>query len=113
MSDQDSIGLNELIKHVKKELLSTETDGDGLAPFFSVDAVTLELQVTIRKDAKAGLKVYVADLGGGLARDDTQKVTVTLSPLIEKAARLRLYKAQYPDRWKEVERAAVKGGARR
>ncbi len=61
MSDQDSIG-------------------EGLAPFFSVDAVTLELQVTIRKDAKAGLKVYVAELGGGLGRD--------------------------PERWKEVERAA-------
>ena len=72
--------------------------------------MVLELQVTVHKEGKAGLKIYVAEIGGGAGRDDVQKVEVTLTPLLSKEERLRLYKTRYPERWKELEESSVEGG---
>jgi hypothetical protein len=68
-----------------------------------VDTIELELQVTVRKEGKAGLKVYVFEAGGGGSRDDVQKVKVTLSPLLSKEMRLRLlHKKLRPEQWREL-----------
>jgi hypothetical protein len=101
MSDEQSIGLTELIEQVKRDLMSTAPNQESDVPIFSVDAVELELQVTVKKDAKVGIKFYVVDLGGGASRDDIQKVKVSLSPLLNKEQLISLYEKRYPEKWKE------------
>ena len=102
MSEENNnlIGLAEIIEQVKQDLQSTALDKDSEAPLFSVDAVELELQVTVKHEGKAGIKLYVVDLGGGASRDDVQKVKVSLSPLLNKEQLLSLYKQRYPEKWK-------------
>ncbi|ACC85033.1 trypco2 family protein [Nostoc punctiforme] len=109
MPEENSIGLAELIEQIKQELLSTEVEGEKPIPLFSVDQVSLELQVTARKEGKAGIKVYVVELGGGGSRDDVQKVTVTLTPLLSKEERIALYKTRYPQKWKLLEETSIEG----
>jgi hypothetical protein len=109
MADEAPIGLAELIHQVKHELLTSETDAEGLAPLFSVDLVKLELKVTVKKEGKAGIHIHVVEVGGGAARDDVQTVSVTLTPLLSKEERLRLYRNRYPERWEEVEDTAIRG----
>ncbi|MEH2146786.1 trypco2 family protein [Nostoc sp.] len=109
MSEENSIGLAELIEQIKQELLSTEAEREKPIPLFSVDQVSLELQVTARKEGKAGIKVYVVELGGGGSRDNVQKVTVTLTPLLSKEERIALYKTRYPQKWKLLEETSIEG----
>ena len=54
MSEENLIGLAELIEQVKHELLYAETDTQKTAPIFSVDQVELEIQVTVRREGKDG-----------------------------------------------------------
>ncbi|MDZ8138251.1 MAG: trypco2 family protein [Nostoc sp. DedQUE04] len=112
MSDENLIGLAELIQQVKRELLTTylndETPShDTDIPVFSVDSVELELQVTLKKEGKGGVKIYVLELGGGSSRDDVQKVKLTLSPLLKKEQLLGIYKKLYPERWQEFLETSV------
>lgn len=110
MSKDNPIRLAELIKNVKHELLSTETDSDKAIPLFSVDQIVLDLQITIKKEAKGGLQIYVVELGGGASRDDVQTVKVTLTPLLSKEERIRLYRTRYPERWQALETASIEAG---
>ncbi|NEO75340.1 trypco2 family protein [Moorena sp. SIO4G3] len=89
MTDNEtgSIGLAELIEQVKGELLTPAQD--TTAPFLFVESVELELQVTFKKEGKAGIKMNVlsvggAEAGGGIGQDQIQKVKVKLSPLYSK-----------------------------
>lgn len=109
MAQEDTIGLAELIEKVKSELLSQELGADGTEPLFSVDEVTLELQVTVKKEGKAGLKVYVVEAGGGASRSDVQVVRVKLTPLLSKEERIRVFQNLHPGEWKAIEAASVKG----
>ncbi|MBD0343362.1 MAG: hypothetical protein ICV63_00705 [Coleofasciculus sp. Co-bin14] len=102
MSQDNLIGLAELIEQVKRELLATSLDNETNVPFLSVDSVELELQVTVKKEGKGGVKIYVLELGGGGSRDDVQKVKVTLSPLLNKETLLGLYRKRHPERVQEL-----------
>ena len=103
MTNQN-IGLSELIEQVKAELLAPPKDKDKAktAPFLFVESVELELQVTVKKEGKAGVKVDVlsvggAEVGGGVGQDKIQKIKVKLSPLFEKEEIKEYYKAFRPD----------------
>lgn len=90
------IGLSELINQVKKELL-TPPDKDGDPPVFFVDSVELELQVTAKREGKAGIKIDVVSIGGGeaggtLSHEKTHTVKVSLSPLFEKEQLVEWFK---------------------
>lgn len=102
MTDDNTnlIGLADLIEQLKQDLQSTALDRDAAVPLFGVDVVELELQVTVKNEGKAGIKLYVVDVGGGASRDDVQKVKVSLSPLLSKEQLLSLYKQRYPEKWK-------------
>ena len=109
MAEEKLIGLAELIKQVKRELLPVTSDQQATSdqetevPLLSVDTIELELQVTVRDEGKVGLKLYVFEAGGGGSRDDVQKVKVTLSPLLNKEMRLRLlHKKLRPEQWREL-----------
>lgn len=109
MAEENLIGLAELIEQVKRELLSNTSDKQTEVPLFSVDKVELELQVTVRREGKAGLKLYVFQLGGGGSRDDVQKVKVTLSPLLSKEVLLGIYRKRYPERLSELADKSIEG----
>jgi hypothetical protein len=114
MSDEhgEPIGLAELIEKVKSELLSGEISPGSSAPLFSVDQVELELQVTLKREGKAGIKIYVIEVDGSDGRDDVQKVKVTLSPLLDKAERLALIRDRHPDELERIRWAAIQGAVK-
>ena len=98
----NSIGLAELIEQVKRELLSTAPGQTKDAPVLFVNSVELELQVTVKREGKGGVKVNVvsvggAELGGTVSRDDVHKVKVTLSPLFDKERLMEFYQTLHSD----------------
>ena len=101
-SNENLIGLAELIEQVKHELTHVDPDQKKEPPVFWVDAVELELQVTVKRDAKLGIKVYVLEAGGGASRDDMQKVKVSLTPLLSKEEIRKLYQEGFPEKVREV-----------
>lgn len=108
------IGLAELIQQVKQELLTTYPNSKNDTPIFSVDSVELELQVTVKKDGKGGVKVNVlsfggGELSGGVSRDDVQKVKVKLSPLLTKEQILKAYYKENPEKWQKFLETTVDG----
>lgn len=108
MTQENSVGLAELIEKVKQELLISDLKS-GEAPFLSVDEVSLELQVTVQKEGDAGIKIYVIQIGGKLSRDDVQIIKVTLTPLLSKEERLKQYEQRYPGGAAAVARASILG----
>jgi hypothetical protein len=109
MSDENLIGLAELIQQVKQELLIISPSNEQEVPFLSVDSVELELQVTVKKEGKGGVKIYVLEVGASGSRDDVQKVKFTLSPLVNKATLLKAYSKKNPDRMEEFLEQCLKG----
>jgi hypothetical protein len=96
-----SIGLSDLIQKIRHELLSSVSDSEEDVPILSIDSVELELQVTVKKQGTSGIKIYVVNIGGGITRDDVQKIKVKLSPLLNKDQLLAVYKQKNPEKWKK------------
>jgi hypothetical protein len=112
MPEESRVELAELIEQVKQELLSTYPSNKTNTPFLSVDSIELELQVTVKKEAKGGVKINVLQFGGGEisgggSRDDVQKVKVTLSPLLKKEQLLSIYQKQNPEQWQQFLETSV------
>jgi hypothetical protein len=102
MEDEKPIGLAELIHKVKQELLASDIQQRDSALLFSVDEVELELQVIVKKEAKAGVAIYVVELGAGAGRDDMQRIKIKLTPLLSKEERISFYKKQNPENWESL-----------
>lgn len=97
------IGLSELIQQVKQDLLSTVPGKNTDPPILFVSSVEVEVQVTVKREGKAGVKIDVVavgggELGGGLSRDDVHKVKVTLSPLFDKDRMMEFYQTLQSDK---------------
>jgi hypothetical protein len=92
---ENRIGLAELCEHVKQELM-TPTSAEH-APLLSVEEVMIEMQVTAVREGKAGIKLYIAEIGAGEKLDETQKVTVTLKPLLDHEERLKYLAEKHPE----------------
>ena len=75
----EEIGLQELLRKVKEELLAPS--GQDPAPLFYVEQVDLELSVVVRREAQAGIRVYVVEAGGKAGEERGNVVRVTLRPL--------------------------------
>jgi hypothetical protein len=99
---ENSIGLADLIEQVKHELTYVDPAQAKAAPVFWVESVELELQVTVKREGKAGIKVYVVEAGGGTSRDEVQKVKVSLTPLLSKEEIRKLYQERFPEKVREV-----------
>lgn len=109
MPEEKRIGLDELIKQIRLELLN---QGGDTVPLFSVDQVELELQVTIHWEGNAGIKIYVVQVGGNVNRDSIQKVKVTLTPLLDKQELKAAYEREHPGSEPIVEQMALRGLAK-
>ena len=107
MAKEKPIGLVELIDKVKEDLLTTKQQS-SIGPLFSVDEVTLELTVTVHREANGGIQIHVLELGGNINREDAQKITVKLTPLVDRGELLRAYQAEHPNDWQTLRsRSAV------
>ncbi|MDF5724860.1 MAG: hypothetical protein PUP91_31275 [Rhizonema sp. PD37] len=109
---ESEIGLAELIQQVKQELLTTYPHSENDTPILSVDSVELELQVTVKREGKGGVKISVLQFGGGevsggASRDDVQKVKVQLSPLLTKEQILEAYYKENPTKWQKFLKTTV------
>jgi hypothetical protein len=118
VDENNGIGLTELLNQVKKELVAASTlatvkqSADGAIqptdiPLFTYGNVELELQVTVKKDVKGGLKISVFEFGGGASRDDVQKIKVTLQPLFSKEELLDILQEQNPKFLEYIKRHAT------
>lgn len=78
------VGLAEMIMTVRSELLRAQTDPRFSALPFTTGPVELELTlaVTKTKSGKGGVRVWVVEAGGDLARSGatTHSFKVTLTP---------------------------------
>lgn len=87
----DEIGLQELIYQVKRELLAPNPAQRAKDPYplFFVDKVEIEATVKVQKEANGGVKISVLSLAeltadGGIAKERSHVVKVSLSPLLSK-----------------------------
>jgi hypothetical protein len=107
MPTNSEIGLADVIDQIKRDLLCIETPAET-EPVFSVDSISIELKVGVKKEGKAGVHIHVIEAGGAISTDTVQTVGVTLSPLLTKEERIRLYREQNPGRWPAMTKSAVK-----
>jgi hypothetical protein len=94
------IGLAEYIYQVKRELMQPEEGVVDPVPLLAIEEVELDIAVTVSIEAKAGLKVYVVELGGGGDRSDAHSVHVKLAPLLSPEERMS--KLSQDPRWAEI-----------
>lgn len=87
---EGKLGIATAIADLRAEIEKAMADGQGKALRFLAEEVTLELSVgfTTGKDGKVGFKVWVAEAGGGMKRDDTGSHKVTLKLKIEGSNRI-------------------------
>ncbi|NET86092.1 MAG: hypothetical protein F6J94_30715 [Moorea sp. SIO1F2] len=109
-NNNSPIGLSEFIQQVKHDLLSVAPGQEKDAPLLCVESVELELQVSVKRTAKAGAKGNIkinvlgtggevgGELGGDLGRDEIHKVKVKLSPLFDKERLLEFYQTLHRDK---------------
>ena len=102
----EEIGLQELLYQVKKELLAQSPDDP--VPLFYVEGVDLELGITARKEAQAGVKLYVLDIGGGGGQERAQTVRVSLRPLYSREE-MRRFVEQDPVLGPRLRQVAMQG----
>lgn len=98
----ESIGLSELIKQVKNELLSDSISKNDSSLLF-IESVELELHVVARREGNLGVKIDVLSIGGGntsgsISQEDSHIIKVKLSPLFEKEKLLEWYKDLHSDK---------------
>jgi len=81
MKANEYIGISDLIREIKKDLLSNV---DVTPNLFHIDEVTLEISFTVSGDIKSGLNFGVVTLGSDISEEKVQKISVKLSPLFAK-----------------------------
>ena len=82
--DKQNIGLAEMIGKLREELQEAQQEGQGKALKFAVDAVDLELQVTVSRDIEGGggvkFWVYNAEAKGSMGSETVQTLRLKLKP---------------------------------
>lgn len=74
--------LQEVIAQIKNDLLSATNSPDY--PLFLVDKLEIEVAISIKSEGSGGIKIQVVELGGNIAREKCNKVTITLSPILSR-----------------------------
>ena len=107
---EKTIGLAEFINQIKHDLLTESADTEQQSRLFMVDTVEVEMSIGATRSGKGGLNLYVLEAGGQVEAEHTQKVRVTLTPLLDRETRLRLLDPELSEaERKKIVRATVKG----
>ncbi|MFF7737338.1 trypco2 family protein [Streptomyces sp. NPDC007984] len=84
------IELSDMISELRQQLTAALADGEGETLRFELGAVEVEAAVAVTREAGADAKVrlWVVDAGanGRYAQEQTQRITVTLTPKVVPAA---------------------------
>lgn len=84
MSDPDGVPLAEYLRVLREQLESAQQEGAGRGVKFGVEAVELEFEITMTREAggRGGVKLWVVDAGADGKRGSgrTQRVRMTLAP---------------------------------
>ena len=84
-SDGEGIGLAEMVKTLRSELLEAQRDPASKELWLETGPVELQLTVAVTKtkDAKAGIRFWVVDAGGGYehAGATTHTFKIVLNPI--------------------------------
>jgi hypothetical protein len=84
--DYSDIPLSEMIKTLRKELISAQKLGKNEAILFDIEKVELELKVAVSRTAKAGggIKFHVVNAEGGYEKtsQDTHTFKLTMKPIL-------------------------------
>jgi hypothetical protein len=76
------VELSDLITYVSTQLIEASKGVPARGgPVMTFDQCTLEMTVTVAKDANAGIKVYVVTLGGEVSKAETHTITTTFKAL--------------------------------
>jgi hypothetical protein len=98
MKSEDGIALTDAVSELRSELERAITSAQDARLKFEAIDVTMEFQVGITrsKEGSGGLKFWVLELGGGLARSDaeTQTVTLNLKPILADGRPVQIAQAQ-------------------
>jgi hypothetical protein len=88
------IALAEVVRALRVELEDAMREGAGQSIRFEATSLDLEFNVGVKKssDAKAGIRFWVLELGGGgsYASESIQTVRLSLEPITEKGTRVRI-----------------------
>ena len=89
-TEGNGLGIAAAIANLRDELEKAMDEGKGKALRFSAEEITVELSIgfTVGKDGKVGIKVWFAEAGGGMKRDDTGTHKVALKLKIEGSNRI-------------------------
>jgi hypothetical protein len=81
MKSENRIALTDAVSELRSELERAITEAQGARLKFEAIDVTMQFHVgvTRSREGSGGLKFWVLELGGGLARTDTETQTVTLN----------------------------------
>jgi hypothetical protein len=101
MVESNSIGLSELIEKVREELLNEEVTLKKV-PLLYVDSVELELKISFKTEANGGIKIYVANIGGGETTENSQTIKVKMSSLLDKETLMNYCKTHYPNMFDDI-----------
>ena len=81
---QSKVGLADVVEALRAELSEAMARARGQEIQFPVGEIQVEFQIGVTREAegKAGLKVWVLELGAGASytRESVQKITVSLEP---------------------------------
>ncbi|MFI6171357.1 trypco2 family protein [Nocardia sp. NPDC051052] len=78
-SADGGIELSDMIRYLKSELTAAQAgSGDGFK--LTLDECTIELNIAVKREGKAGIKAYVVTIGGGLSSEQTHKVSAKFKP---------------------------------
>ena len=82
LDTKKAVKLSELIRWVKKELLSDEAFRNDPVPLFVVDEVTVEVNFVLSGEGEGGFDLQVVTAGAKVAEERVQKATVRMKPLV-------------------------------
>jgi hypothetical protein len=81
------VGLAEVIEQIRAELEQARAASEGKAIGFTVDKVSVEFTVEVRREGTAGgglrIGVVTANVGGSTDRGTTHRIQVDLQPHME------------------------------
>ncbi|MCH7647893.1 MAG: hypothetical protein IIA83_04725 [Thaumarchaeota archaeon] len=79
---KSSLGIASILDSLKKEFNEIEEASKGKVGKygFDVKGIELELQFTVSKKGKAGVNIWVVELGGEYAKEELQTIKIKLDP---------------------------------
>lgn len=84
-AEPPQIGITEFIGYVRREIQKAheearrDAQNEPMRPFFELDNVELEIKFVTEKKGKAGIRLFVASLGGSYSREQTHTAKLSLS----------------------------------